>query len=232
MRLLKWVGILLVAFIVMGVVGNALGGGSDTDTAVPKPSASTPESEPEATEEVEADDPDDTEDADEEDADYGPLWKKADGKREFTCSDRGAFVAFELPATSPITKELNSLLKAADGRKPVTVLTLNVYEPDFVEEGGAVFRELVLKTPKGTVEVGPGSYNDVETVLWGSGLTDENSNVGTKKLRDRAAALDERVAEDNDTGTFYFVLEQPLTQVDDATASFTADSESYCWRDE
>lgn len=228
--LLKWVAILFVAFVVMGVVGNALGGSPDTDTAAPKPSASTPAAEPEATEEVGVEDPDDTEDA--EDAEYGPLWTKTDGNKEFSCSDRGAFVSFELPPTSPITKELNSLLKAADGRRPVDVLTINVYEPDFADEGGAVFRELVLKTPTGTVDVGPGSYNDVETVLWGSGLTDEHSNVGTKKLRDRADELDERVAEDNETGVFYFVLDQPLTHVDDATASFTAGSESYCWGDE
>lgn len=38
------------------------------------------------------------------------------------------------------------------------------------------------------------------------------------------------MAEGNETGTFYFILNQPLTQVDDARASFAANSESLVGR--
>lgn len=245
MRLLKWVGILLVAFVVMGVVGNALGGGSDTDTAVPKPSAST--SEPEATEDAEVEDPEDTDDSDHgedtddtEDTDEdeggasGPLWKKADGKQSFTCWESGSTVEFGLPAASPVTKELNALLKAAEGRKPMTVLTIKVDEQVDVEvEGNPIFRELVLTTPKGSEVVGPsGDAPDVQHMLMVSGLTGDAFAIKSKTLRARGAKLEERVERDNENGIFYYVFEKPLTQVDYARASFHPDDDSACWRDD
>ncbi len=151
------------------------------------------------------------------------LWTTADGKKSIRCiADNGVQeVTFTLPARSPITKELNSILHALDGRAPLTVLKVKVVDhasyPKIDEAD--YFRTLYLQTPAGEIALDR-RENDAWFVLDDTGLGGIASHAGTKKLRDRARALQGRINDDDLDGIQYLVTVKPLAQIYSARAEF------------
>lgn len=160
------------------------------------------------------------------------MWTKADGSQRIRCTanDGSSAVTFTLPAQSPITRELNSILHEFDGRKPVTVLTVT-HDLSVTQEGrdetSSLFRGLSFDTPTGRIE--SNSENGAYDVLEDTRLTFRHSEVGTKRLRARAVALQNRISDDwSKHDVTYLVLERPLTRVDSAQGDFWEGSLGGC----
>ena len=218
----RW-GALVVALLVPGIILGVMAfqergvGGTTESVASPTETEVVPSRQPTVSLSQESSAPP------QEASEAKPLWTKTDGPQTIQCiaSENIQEVRFALPATSPVTDELNSILKDFDGRSPLTVLTVTEIDhasyPQIDESD--YMRTLYLETPSGELALDRRD-NDAWRVLDDTSLAGIASDAGTKTLRDRARALSERIGEDDLHGTHYLVTKLPITQVSAGHAEF------------
>lgn len=174
-----------------------------------------------------------------EEVERPPLWTEADGERTVYCPARNGYqeATITLPASSPFTDELNSLLSTHDGRPPLTVLSVRETEPPFSFDNLSRIDEttylhtVAITTPGGVLELGQFDPEVNPTqILSEARLIGWAQQTARPELNDWAQDLRERIEYEYDyqewsevegesrvTDTVYFATQAPLTHIDSIT---------------
>lgn len=218
MKLVKGVLLLLGVLVVLGLIGNILGGGDD-GTQATTTSKPTPPPPDEYEPGYEDDSPDDWEA-------QNPLWRASDGAASLQCTGEGYnwpwTFSVEVPPGGPLADELNQILYEHDGREPLTVLTV-LFTAATDEIGLPMERmsEFFIRTPQGRIRFD--GLATAQNALYDAGLLYSDAEQATD-LQRRALGLQETLDEQP---YLYVVTTLPITEIQDIVVDDWEDQD--CW---